>query len=145
MNTTAAVLVSWTAANGGREFSRSVPLRFPDATPAEEIAARCAIVREAYSWTGTRWHHGAAVRGAGVDCAQFLRVSYQAAGLIPADWRTDDYPMDWAEHRSGERFVEHVRCWGRPIAEADALPGDCVLWRWGRTLRTCALTAVADV
>lgn len=81
------------------------------------------------SWLKTPWHHHARVRGAGVDCAQLLIAVYSDAGLIP-DFDPGDYPPDWMQHRSEERFLSFV------LARADQVvipePGDVAIYTVGR-------------
>ena len=93
---------------------------------------RAAVVREALTWLGTPWRHAARVNGAGVDCGQFLIGVFAGAGLVPA-FETAEYPPDWHLHRSEERYLSHVeRFCGR--IPGPPLPGDLVLYRWGRCL-----------
>jgi cell wall-associated NlpC family hydrolase len=91
--------------------------------------ARAAVVAAARSWLRTPWHHGQAVRGAGVDCARLLRAVYVEAGLVP-DFALDSYPPDWMLHRDDERFIEIVR--GHCVRVPQPLPGDLALWRYFR-------------
>lgn len=92
---------------------------------------RRAVVAEALTWLGTPWRHRGRVKGAGVDCAQFVIKVYAGAGVI-ADFDTGDYPRDWHIHRSEERFLAVVPSFTREIAEADVGPGDLVLCKIGR-------------
>lgn len=94
------------------------------------MITREAIVQEARSWCGTPFHHEAALKGVGVDCAQLLRAVLVELGeqIRP----TDHYPQDWHLHRSEERFMEFVLEYCFEIPEGDLLPGDILLWRIGR-------------
>lgn len=92
---------------------------------------RAAVVAEAMTWLGTPWHHRGRVKGAGVDCAQFVIKAYAGAGVI-ADFDTGEYPRDWHIHRDEERFLTFVPSFAREIAERDLGPGDLVLCRIGR-------------
>lgn len=93
-------------------------------------AWRVAIVEEAKTWLRTPWHHCARVKGAGVDCGQLIIACYVNAGLVP-DFQTGDYTADWHLHRSEERYLEFVEA---HLDRCDApLPGDVVVWRFGRT------------
>lgn len=103
-----------------------------------EAQGRAAVVAEAMSWLGTPWHHRARVKGAGVDCAQFLIGAYVGAGLI-APFDTGDYPRDWHIHRDEERFLPFVLRFAAEIGEADAGPGDVILFRIGRVYSHGAL------
>lgn len=117
----------------------------------DEIDQRVALVREARSWNGTRFHHHAAVRPdpakpgdrGGIDCAHFLLEAYVGAGLI-ARFEAEHYPADWAMHRDEERFLakieEHaarVDLSEEPIRargpDFRVLPGNVLIWRHGRT------------
>lgn len=110
---------------------------------AQIIAAqRAAVVAEALSWVGTPFHHEARVKGAGVDCAQFLLGTYCNAGMIPHTV-LDHYPPDWHMHRDEERFVANLlRCNAVEVAappERAPLPGDICLWRFGRSFSHAAI------
>ncbi len=90
---------------------------------------RAAIIAEAVTWLGTPWHHQARVKGAGVDCGQFLIACYVGAGLVPA-FDTGPYARDWHQHQSGERFLSFVE---QHLDPTDTpLPGDVVVWRYGQ-------------
>jgi cell wall-associated NlpC family hydrolase len=92
---------------------------------------RSAVVAEALTWLGTPWHHRGRVKGAGVDCAQFVIKAYAGAGVI-ADFDTGEYPRDWHIHRDEERFLTFVPSFAREIGEREVGPGDLVLCKIGR-------------
>jgi len=89
---------------------------------------RDRIITAARSWLGTRWHHNARVKGAGVDCGQFLIACYIEAGLV-ADFETGQYPADWMIHQDGERFLGWVLQYLDEVAAP--LPGDVAVWKYG--------------
>lgn len=93
------------------------------------MSARAAVVAEARTWLQTPWHHRARVRGAGVDCIQFLIAVYNACGLCP-DIDTGDYPPDWMLHRDEERLLEGLRQYAVEI-ESPAM-GDIIVYKFGR-------------
>lgn len=110
---------------------------------ATELAQRAAVVAEAQTWVGTHYHHmgtikirrdenGKVIDQGGVDCATLLACVYQAAGLIPVV-PVPFYPRDWHLHQSAERYLSTVLGYATEIPEADAGPGDVVLYRFGRT------------
>jgi len=97
---------------------------------------RAAVVAEARTWLATPYHHAAAVKGAGVDCAFLLISVFHACGLLPAiDPRP--YPHDWHLHRDDERFMGWVEQYADPVA--DPLPGDIALYQFGRCVSHGAL------
>lgn len=94
-------------------------------TPAQ----RESIVDEANTWLKTPWHHNARVRGAGVDCGQFIIGTYVGAGFVE-DFKVGPYARDWMFHREEERYLQWVN---RYLDEVETpLPGDVALWRFGR-------------
>lgn len=105
-----------------------------------EADTRARIVAEALTWLATPYHHRARVKGAGVDCAQLPIAVYSDLGLIdPVD---PAYVRDWHLHRGEEVYLDFVTRWATEIGSRPApgqliglppLPGDFVLWRWGRT------------
>lgn len=90
---------------------------------------RDKIIAEAMTWLRTPWHHEARVKGAGVDCAQFLIAVYAAVGLIP-DIKTDHYPPDWHLNQGEQRFLECLMRYADPVESP--LPGDVAMFQYGR-------------
>lgn len=103
-----------------------------------EADGRAAVVAVARTWLRTPWHHRAHVRGVGVDCAQFLIVSYAGAGLIEF-FETGDYPRDWHIHRDVERMVPIVQRFCVEIPEARARPADIVVFKIARVFSHAAI------
>lgn len=98
---------------------------------------RDAVVAEALSWLGTKYHHHARVKGAGVDCAQLPLAVYAAVGLIePFE---PDYSPQWMLHRDEEQFLAHIRAHAREIERPAAAAGDLAVWRFGRTYSHSAI------
>lgn len=96
-----------------------------------EILQRAQVVREARLWLGTRYHHGARLRGIGVDCAMMLAEVYAECGLI-ARVEPGEVAHDWHLHRTAEVFEGWVqRVGGRPVDTP--AEGDIGLWRYGHT------------
>lgn len=93
---------------------------------------RSAIVAEAKTWLGTRWHHHQCVKGAGVDCANFVMAVYVAVGMAKEGSGSQyaRYPSDWMLHRSEELMLECAATYGSRV-EAP-LPGDVAIWKYGR-------------
>ena len=106
-----------------------------------EAGQRAAVVAQAQSWVGTRYHPMQAVKAVrdeagtitdrgGVDCATLLNEVYADAGMIERVQITH-YPPDWHMHRKSERYMETVLQHAREIDEAEAKPGDVVLFLFG--------------
>ena len=97
------------------------------------------ITREARSWLGTRFLHGAAVKGAGVDCVQHPRAVYCAVGLLPPDFPDQlPYPEGWyiegGEARYDTALAEFFECrWRAGDGPLPAIgPGWLARFRVGR-------------
>ena len=90
---------------------------------------RAAVLAEANSWLGTSYHHKAAIKGAGVDCAMILIEVYAAAGVVP-HFDVGDYPPDWMMHRSEERYLGWVEQHAHVVDTPK--PGDIVVFKMGR-------------
>lgn len=90
---------------------------------------RSAIVAEAMTWLRTPWHHAARVKGAGVDCGQFLIAVFAGVGLIE-EFDTEHYPMDWHLHRDERRFLDLLLQYADPVETPKA--GDIAMLRYGR-------------
>lgn len=93
-------------------------------------AIRDAIVAEALSWERTPYHHQARVKGVGVDCGMLLAEVYEAVGLTD-HIEPGNYPHDWHHHQHREIYREWLEQYAEPVETP--LPGDVVLYRFGRT------------
>ena len=101
-----------------------------------ETEQRAAVVAEALAWVGTAYHHAGRIKRSddgpgGIDCATLLACVFEAAGMVKPI-AIDHYPPDWHMHRSSERYLDQVIGYALEIEEAAALPGDVVLYQWGR-------------
>lgn len=104
-----------------------------------EIEARARVGKVALEFLGTPFHDHGEVKGAGVDCATFLKKAFEEAGVV-APFKLDHYSPQFFLHQDEERYIGWVeRCGGREIAEADAKPGDIVLWKIGHCFAHGAL------
>lgn len=92
--------------------------------------ARVAVIREAETWLGTRYHHMGRIKGAGVDCLMFLAEVYAAVGLIESVVDIPYYRPDFMQHRNDETYLEGILKYGHEI-ESPRM-ADVVLYKWGR-------------
>ena len=90
---------------------------------------RNKIVQEAISWVGTSYHSGAKIKGVGVDCGQILIEVYGNVGAIDK-FNVDAYPMDWALHRSEEKYLKFIEAHCEKVEQFQK--GDIVLYKFGR-------------
>ena len=100
---------------------------------------RAAVVAEALSWVGTRYHHGQAVKGRGVDCAMSLIEWFAAPGVIER-FDPRPYPASWFLHRDEERFLATIQHYADRLPDGvEPLPADIALYRFGRCIAHGAL------
>lgn len=92
---------------------------------------RAAVVAEAESWLGTKYHHMGRLKGVGADCLTILAEVYERADII-GHVDIPFYPGDWALHRDAERYLEGVLQYAHEI-EGPPEPGDIAVWKFGRT------------
>ncbi len=92
---------------------------------------RTTVVKETLSWLGTPYHHLAAVKGAGVDCAMLVVEVFRACSLVPPELDPRPYAPDWHLHKGEELFLGWLNQFGSPVQRPQ--PGDVVVWRYGRT------------
>lgn len=97
---------------------------------------RAAVVAAARGWLQTPFHHGACVRGVGVDCLQLLIGVYGGLGLIPAI-DPGPYPWDWHMHKDEERYLNGVA--QVAVQTSDPLPGDIALFKFGKCVSHAAI------
>lgn len=94
-------------------------------------ATREDVVREAVSWTGTRFHDCSGIKGVGTDCAHLIIRVYAAVGLIE-DF-SPSYKPQWFQHRDEPRFLQELESRGaHRIDIEEALPGDVLMYKFGR-------------
>jgi cell wall-associated NlpC family hydrolase len=95
-------------------------------------AQRAAVVAEARSWLGTRYHHAADVKGrqGGVDCAMLLVRVYCDLGLVER-FDPRPYTRDW--------FLL-----ARSREVRTPLEGDIVLFKVGRCFAHAGIVSRAD-
>ena len=97
---------------------------------------RDAVLAEAREWLRTPYHHKAAIKGAGVDCAMILIEVYAAVGLI-SHIDVGDYPQDWMMHRSEERYLGWVEKYAHTVESPK--PGDIAVFKFGRCFSHAAI------
>jgi NlpC/P60 family putative phage cell wall peptidase len=90
-------------------------------------------VAEARRWIGTPYCHQASVCGVGCDCLGFVRGVWRAVcGAEPEDLPA--YTPDWGEVATSEHVLDAARRHLLPVAQAGALPGDVLVFRWRRSV-----------
>jgi cell wall-associated NlpC family hydrolase len=95
------------------------------------MATREDVINEAKSWLNTPYHHMGNVKGAGVDCGQFLIEVFHAVGLCPKI-DTGHYSHDWHFNRSEERYLSWVEKYAKPTTTPNL--GDIALFKFGRCI-----------
>lgn len=107
----------------------------------DELSARARVVAAAREWIGTPYRHMADVKGAGCDCAMLLVRVYCDLGLV-ARFDPRPYARDWHLHRGEERYLTFLL--ERARAVAAPLPGDVVLFRYGRCFSHGGIVTIAE-
>lgn len=109
------------------------------------MTTRWQIVNEARSWVGTRWHHGASLKGVGADCVGLLTGVAEACGIAEA-----------AEYRAGNEFHGYGRepdpavllaaCerWLERIPIAEATLADIYVMRFAEAPQHFAIVSAVD-
>nr|WP_047579546.1 NlpC/P60 family protein [Methylobacterium sp. ZNC0032] len=106
---------------------------------------RDEIVEAARLWLGTPYHHQASLRGVGCDCLGLVRgVWRDLCGAEPE--MPPPYSPSWAESLRQETLALAAERHLRPIAIAEARPGDVLLFRWRAHLpaKHCAILSAPD-
>ena len=97
-----------------------------DHSSGADIGAR--VVSAARGWLGTPYRHQASARGVGTDCLGLIRGIWREL-LGPEPERPPAYSPDWAEATGQERLMIAALRHMTRVAQADARPGDMVLFR----------------
>ena len=101
-----------------------------DVTDSER-AARDRIDAIARSYISTPFHDHGEVKGAGVDCATFLKCTFQEAGMVEP-FQLDHYSPQFFLHGKEERYIGWIlKVGGREIPQDEARTGDIVLYKIG--------------
>jgi cell wall-associated NlpC family hydrolase len=93
---------------------------------------RVQIVRAARDWLGTPYHHRAAVKHAGADCAMFPVAVYKECGLLPESYQPPPYSSQWHLHRSEELYLREIEKFAGELP-GPPQPADFVVFKFGRT------------
>ena len=114
-------------------------------TPGDEAQDRLDAVEEALGWIGTPYHHAARLKGVAVDCGMFLAEVFERAEVLP-HIEPDPYPHDWHLHHADEQYLGLVEKFGRRVpVEGEPLPGDVLLFKYGRCLSHGAIVVAWPV
>ncbi len=95
------------------------------------MISRAAIVVEARSWIGTRWHHQASCKGAGSDCIGFVVGVAKACGVLEADeFLNSSEFRGYGRQPDPQHLLEGCERWLDRINIADATIADILLFRF---------------
>ena len=109
------------------------------------MTTRADLIAEASTWKGTKYHHHQACKGAGCDCVGFVIGVCRAVGLLAPDFEPVTYPREWHLHKNEEILLrEMLRHGARPIALAQAQPGDVIVFQYGRVSSHLGILLPAD-
>lgn len=110
-----------------------------------EAEQRAAVLAEARTWLGTPHKHRQACKGAGIDCALFIREAFVGAGLADP-FETEFYTHDWHMHQDEERYLNKIEEYMTRLDDSsDSLrlrikdpyfsmaPGDVIMMKVGQT------------
>lgn len=92
-------------------------------------ALRQKVIAEARTWIGTPFHHGADLKGVGVDCGFLILRVFADLGMVEP-FSPEPYTPDWHLHRDEERYLDALLA--RSIEAETPRPGDVALFRVGR-------------
>jgi cell wall-associated NlpC family hydrolase len=131
---------------GDREAPRSAGRAAPGArrgpaavrlvSPVDVAIDRWVVTALAKSWEGTPFHHAAAVRGSGVDCAHLAAAVYEDAGVLE-DGKLGYYAPEWYVHEDAERLLLRVAEFCVKVERPE--PGDLALFQFGRVTAHVAI------
>lgn len=99
---------------------------------SNELSQRTAVVAEARSWLSTKYHEQGDIKGVGVDCGMLLVRVFVDLHLVET-FDPRPYARDWMMHNGEEKYLGWINDNCGEIQEADARPGDIVVFRFGRT------------
>lgn len=98
------------------------------------------LCAEALTWEHTPYHDLQALKGIGVDCAQFPLAVAKEVGLLSQTYQSPTYSPTWHLHQEGELYYRYLEAAGcREVAWEARQPGDIVLFRFGLTASHAAI------
>lgn len=106
-------------------------------TPEEQKQREASVV-EALSWERTPFHDRSNLKGVGVDCANYVYEVFHNCKLVE-DFKIPPYTEQFLLHSDEEVFLEIVDKFCRPFDGRDPLPGDLVMYKFGRCFSHGAL------
>jgi cell wall-associated NlpC family hydrolase len=90
------------------------------------------VIAEALTWLKTPYHRSAKIKGAGVDCGQFLIGVYEGAGYLkPGECDPGYYPHEIHLHRTEEAYLKWILQYCDPVD--DPQPGDIAMFKFGKS------------
>lgn len=102
---------------------------------------REALTKETLSWVAAKTPYvgHACIKGKGTDCGQLIYGVFRACGFLPKLALPTDYSLQVAQHRTSTAYMEMIDKFFRPIAEAQAEPGDLVCYQIGLAMAHAAI------
>lgn len=88
------------------------------------------MLASAAAWLGTPFVDCASVRGAGVDCAMFVKAAFEGAGLEPP-FTVPSYSPQWYLNGNQELWLPLLEGRAVEIEQKDLKPADLVLYKFG--------------
>lgn len=101
----------------------------------EEHLKRTEIIREALTWTGTGFRHGAQLKGIAAECGSFIIAVYAKFGFAPS-YKLPEHPEQWAIHKDSptfdaEFYIREMKRFCTELSHGFPLPADVALFWWG--------------
>lgn len=113
-------------------------------TIAAEMRERMAVLSETLSWlgaSGTPYHHGAQIKGVGVDCAHLLAAVYGGLRLVDVG-DIPQYSPDWFLHGKTDMLREFIARYCVMVESPQI--GDIALYRYGRFASHAGIIIATD-
>jgi NlpC/P60 family putative phage cell wall peptidase len=96
--------------------------------------ARLAIIAEARRWVGTPFHHQAALRGVGCDCAGLIRGVGEACGVLSITPELWARYANYARLPNPDRMRQALEVFLRPLPSDQVRLGDVLWLQWREDL-----------
>jgi len=93
-----------------------------------------AVIDEARSWVGTPFHHQAALKGVGCDCAGLVRGVAEACDLAPGFLQRWRGHSNYGRVPNPRRMERTLRAFLLPVPLAEMRVGDVLWMQWRRDL-----------
>jgi NlpC/P60 family putative phage cell wall peptidase len=109
------------------------------------VTKRETIVREAREWIGTRYHHGASLKGTGTDCIGLIVGVAAVCGIAEAsEFKRAEQFKAYGRQPDPVMLLRGCALWLDPVSVSQATLGDILLFKFNKEPQHFGLISGCD-